>query len=455
MTSIDIASVNPSSNPTADPIAGTAPEERSLEEVRITAGHPRYRALRSSHVRAGTPAVILQPSSIQQVAQSVRFARRHGGPLSVRSGGHGFSGRSTNAGGVVIELSKLHAITVLDPATRRVRVEAGATWGAVAAALTPLGWAISSGDHGGVGVGGLATAGGIGLLGRAHGLTIDSVAAVDMVLADSSIVRASEREHTDLFWAVRGAGFAMGIVTAFEFTAAPVGEVGYARFTYDASELTQFLTQWADRAEKAPQRVTSFLTIGAPWRGQVVAEAVTVVDSDDTEAIVADLEPFTTAGPLLNQQVYRLPYSGVIAEQRLDAYGGQGEPVSRSVLIDHVSPDFAQAATQLITSGQSYFFQLRTMGGAIAEVSPSATAFAHRQANFQVVAMGFDPHELDVYWDRIRGMSRGLYVSFETDTDPHRLKEAFPPATLERLRAAKQRHDPQNVFRDNFDLTQA
>src|SRR5699024_11805143 len=89
---------------------------------------------------------------------------------------------------------------VLDLPTRRVRIEPGARWGEVAAALRPYGWALSSGDSGGVGVGGLATTGGIGFLGRAHGLTIDHVRAVQLVLADGSVVRASESENPDLFW---------------------------------------------------------------------------------------------------------------------------------------------------------------------------------------------------------------------------------------------------------------
>src|SRR5699024_12013984 len=96
-----------------------------------------------------------------------------------------------------------------------VRLGPGARWGEVAAALQPYGWAITSGDYGGVGVGGLATTGGIGFLGRAHGLTIDHVRAVEMVLADGSVVRASEDENPDLLWAARGAGCTVGVVTAF------------------------------------------------------------------------------------------------------------------------------------------------------------------------------------------------------------------------------------------------
>jgi FAD/FMN-containing dehydrogenase len=117
-------------------------------------------------------------------------------PLSVRSGGHGVSGRSTNDGGIVIDLGKLDQVEVLDPKSGRVRVGPGARWGDVAHALAPHGLAISSGDYGDVGVGGLATPGGIGFLGRKFGLTIDRVAAAEVMLPDGTVVRADGDTNT-------------------------------------------------------------------------------------------------------------------------------------------------------------------------------------------------------------------------------------------------------------------
>ena len=154
----------------------------------------------------------------------------------MRSGGHGISGRSTNDGGIVIDLARLDGMEVLDSSRRLVRIGAGARWKDVAAFLAPHGWALSSGDYGGVGVGGLATAGGIGWLVREHGLTIDHVRAVELVLADGSIVRADATEHSDLFWAVRGAGANVGIVTAFECEVDEVGDLGFAQLAFDATD---------------------------------------------------------------------------------------------------------------------------------------------------------------------------------------------------------------------------
>ena len=107
----------------------------------------------------------------------------------------------------------------------------------VAAALGEYGWALTSGDYGGVGVGGLATAGGIGFLAREHGLTIDHLRAAEIVLADGSVVRADAETHADLFWAVRGAGANIGIVTSFEFEVDEVGEIGWVQLAFQTDDL--------------------------------------------------------------------------------------------------------------------------------------------------------------------------------------------------------------------------
>ena len=118
----------------------------------------------------------------------------------------------------------------------RVRVGPGASWGHVAESLAPSGLAMSSGDYGDVGVGGLATAGGIGFLARKFGLTIDHVTAAELVLADGRIVRADASQNPDLLWALRGAGGNFGIVTAFELDAYPVSDVVFAQMLYDATD---------------------------------------------------------------------------------------------------------------------------------------------------------------------------------------------------------------------------
>jgi len=426
----------------------------SLAGTAVEPGDIDYPRLRSNYMRGGSPGIVLRPRSTAEVADALAYARRHPGlPMGVRSGGHGISGRSTNDGGIVIDLAALDAIEVLDEATRRVRVGPGARWKQVAAALEPHGWALSSGDYGGVGVGGLATAGGIGFLGREHGLTIDHLRAVEMVLADGSVVRASDTEHPDLFWAVRGAGANFGIVTAFEFEVDEVGDVGWAQVGFVASDPAGFLLEYGEVASAAPRDTTTFLVMGPPRRGQpAVAQLYGVVDSGDPDTVLERLQPFARIAPMFQQQVVIAPYAAVMGLAPDADHQGRGEPVSRSAFIREVTPAFAAAAERLLRSGVVYFFQLRTVGGAVADVDPDATAYAHRDAGFSVIAMGVDRERLDRLWDGLSEHFDGLYLSFETDQRPERLADAFPPRTLRRLRELKGRYDPGNVFRDNFNI---
>ena len=112
----------------------------------------------------------------------------------------------------------------------------------------------------------------------------------------------------------------------------------------------------------------------------------------------------------------------------------------------------AREAARLIRDPNVYWFQIRPVGGAVADVPADATAYANRSANFSILVMGASRLRLDEAWDRLAHHFDGLYLNFESDLRPERLRDAFPPATLERLRALKARYDPNNVFRDNFNI---
>ena len=324
----------------------------SLADTVIEPGDVGYAHVRSTYFRGGSPGIVFQVQNTEQVALALAFARSHAHlPLSIRSGGHGLSGRSTNDGGIVIDLSRMNAIEVLDQATRRVRIYPGARWMEVAAALAPYGWALTSGDYGGVGVGGLATAGGVGWLAREHGLTIDHLRAVEMVLSDGSVVRADDEEHADLFWAVRGAGANFGIVTSFEFEVDEVDPVGWAQLIFDASDTAAFLEQWGATIEAAPRDLTSALII-APRRGQpLIAYVMALIDSDQPDTIVNRLRPITALAPVYDVDAAITTYASVMANAQGGYYDAQGETVSRSGLIEHITPAFAADAAGLIHSG--------------------------------------------------------------------------------------------------------
>lgn len=423
----------------------------------IEPGDFEYSELSSTYMRGGAPGIILQPESAEQVAAAVAFARRHTGiQLSTRSGGHGISGRSTNDGGIVIDLRRMNDIEVVDHERRLVRIGPGARWMEVAAALGEFGWALSSGDYGAVGVGGLATAGGIGWLAREHGLTIDHLRAAEIVLADGSIERVDAATNPDLFWAIRGAGANVGIVTSFEFEVDEVGELGWAQLSFDASDTAAFLEGWGALVEASPRDLTAFLILGGRRPGQPqIATMMAVVDSPDPDTIIDRLQPFAQLAPLVQQSVQLSTYPRIMANADLGPQYGAGEPLASSGLIDHITPEFAAAAERMLEAGASYFFQIRSVGGAVADVSDDDTAYAHRSANFSVVAFGSHPEKFKAMWADLAEHSRGLYLSFESSLRPERIGEAFPPATLARLRAIKAEVDPSALFSDSFDVTPA
>ena len=234
----------------------------SLAATAVEPGDREYGARALDLHRGGSPGLVLRPRTPQSVgdARGVR-PRRRTVPLAVRSGGHGISGRSTNDGGIVIDVGALDAVEVLDRERRLVRLGAGARWGDVAAALAPHGLAISSGDYGDVGVGGLATAGGIGFLARCTASRSTTCVAAELVLADGRIVRADADHEPDLFWAVRGAGANFGIVTAVEIEAAEVGDVVYATIVFDATDTAPFSSAGARWSRTRRGELTSFLTL--------------------------------------------------------------------------------------------------------------------------------------------------------------------------------------------------
>lgn len=419
-----------------------------LAEAAVEPGDAAFANVRSTYFRGGNPGLVLRPSGVAEGADAVGFAREHPHlPLGIRSGGHGISGRSTNDGGLVIDVGGLDDVTVLDESTRLVRIGPGARWRDVARALQPYGWALSSGDHGGVGVGGLATAGGIGFLARKHGLTIDHLRAVEVVLADGSLVRASERENPELFWALRGAGANFGVAVAFEFVVAEVDEVGWAQLAFQAPDPAEFLEAFGRVVAGTARETTPFLILN-----QGMAQVMAMVDSSEPEVVISQLEPFAQIAPLVQQQVVIAPYAAVMNMFPETPHHGRGEPVSRSVFVGEITPGFASASAELIRSGAAPWYQIRTVGGAVADVEPGATAYAHRDARFALTVMGADADHVDRWFDPVRRHSEGVYLSFESDRHPDRVTEAFPPETLDRLRRLKAQLDPHNVFRDNFNI---
>ncbi|MGW3149507.1 FAD-binding oxidoreductase [Streptomyces sp. NPDC001177] len=440
-------------NSTADPSQALPPAlPESLDPIAIRPGDDDYDAVRHTYTRLGSPAVVLPVRNPRDIAAALAYARTAQVPVTARSGGHGISGRSTNDRGLVIDLSRLNAVEVLDVHSGRIRVEAGARWGDVAAALAPYGLVLSSGDTGDVGVGGLATAGGIGLMSRLHGLTIDHMRAAELVLADGSMVRTDAENDPDLFWAVRGAGANFGVATAFEFQADPGGQVTVAVTVYDAADTVAFLTRWGAAVEGAPRSVTSFLTLVTGPGGRPMAQVMTVHAGAETQAVRDAFVPLLSAGVVLQNQVFVTSYHQLLPARHEMHHAQQPLTVSRSGLLEHLTPLAAEAIASLL--GAAVMVQLRSVGGAVNDLPPTAMAYAHRTQNFSLMAATVPAlrDDLDQRWEQLYPLLNGLYLSFETRSGRRQLQDAFPGAVLDRLIALKSRYDPAHLFDNNFAL---
>lgn len=421
----------------------------SVDEVRP--GDRGYEALRHVYSARGRPASVLLPRDGQQAAAALTIARSRPGPLSIRSGGRGISSIATNTGGTVVDLRHLDQVEHLGGA--RVRIGAGARWAQVARHLHPLGLALTSGDSGDVGVGGLATTGGIGLLGRTQGLTIDRIRSAELVTADGRLLTVSPEEHRDLFWALRGAGANIGIATSFTFEADTTPDVALAHLAFEITDPTRFLTHWGATVESAPRSVSAFLYLGAGPRP--FAQASVVHAGSDAATARRALDDFAELPGLVHAQAQITPYPSVPLSSGAP-HAGQQTAVMHTALVEHLDHDLAGEIARSLESGGLQMMQIRSVGGAINDVDPEATAYAHRHQNFSVSGVADRPGAaFDAAWAPIRARRDGLYLSFESDHRPDDLRAAYPGPTLHRLTEIKRRWDPDDVFSQNFDVIAA
>jgi FAD/FMN-containing dehydrogenase len=427
-------------------------------------GDDGYADTASVFFGTGTPALVLRPADVDDVAQALAHARRHDLPVSVRSGGHSPVGHSTNTDGVVIDLARLSAVEVLDPRRRLVRVGGGATWGTVAAALDSHGWGLTSGDTENVGVGGLTLGGGVGWMVRRHGLAIDNLVAARVVTADGQVMRASADEHADLFWALRGGGGNFGVVVDFDFVAQEVGTVHFGTVTYQLEDRRDIVGRWRDAMRKAPDELSSTLVLAPAFPGAAAAAMVLVCYAGEHGSTAAEadaaLEPLLELGTVIAAKIEERRYADVLEH-------AQHPPgirmVSRNTLVRELDEQVIDAVDRLHAAPVPTAVAIRALGGAFGRVAADATAFAHREAEAMIVGAVFLPAtsaDAEVErslapWRDVAALGTGIYVNFQGSATPEDVAAAYPPATYARLAAVKRAYDPDNVFALNHNVAPA
>jgi FAD/FMN-containing dehydrogenase len=427
----------------------------------VEPGGAEYESARRSVLASGSPAYVLRPGSVEDVQAGVRFAVAAGPVLSVRGGGHGFPGFGTNDGGIVIDLGHLADVQLIDAERHLVRIGGGATWGQVAAALAPHGLAISSGDTKSVGVGGLTLTGGIGWQVRKYGLALDHLVLAEVVTAGGEVVRASEDENPELFWAIRGGGGNFGIVTAFEFVAHPTTDVFHGRIAFAASEAASVLQGWADYLRAAPEELTSIANLANPFAGgpEAPVEIHVAFDGDDPDLAAEAIDPIRRLGAVIDDDVARKPYADLLVDGVSPPPGIQ--LVTRSAFVDKQSvSEVLQILAETGASQRSPIISVRSLGGAVARVHDDATAYAHRQAELMFATTTAGPAPVveaarpavAAVWERLAPHVSGAYANFLTSATEEDVAAIYPRQTYQRLAAVKRQYDPRNLFAGNHNV---
>lgn len=416
------------------------------------------------------PLAIVRPANAQDVAEAVKYARDHALPLAVRSGGHSLAHHSVIDNALVVDLSSMKRVEV-DPQERVARVQAGATSGDLAGPANAHGLALSTGDTHSVGMGGLTTGGGIGFMVRKYGLAIDNLLAAQVVTAAGEIVTASPDTHPDLFWAIRGGGGNFGIVTEFTYRLAPVNQILGGELLLPATR--EVLRGYLDYTTTAPDELTTIANlmhappapyvptdrVGEPVLSIYVCWTGSLADGEQA------LAPLRALATPIADAVGPMPYPAIYqftAHQALP-HGGSLRMMFANELSDETL-DAALAALHGATSPYS-IIQFRGLGGAMARVNTDATAFAHRDKRYfvAIIAIWLDATEdatrhsawTNTLWQAIRHEGSGVYVNFLENEGADRIHDAYPTATLARLREIKRRYDPHNLFRFNQNIRPA
>jgi len=408
------------------------------------------------------PALIARVTDVADVQTAVRFARAHDLLVAVKCGGHSHSGQSTCDRGLLIDLSTFRNVRV-DRGTQRVWATGGTLLGQIDHATLPLGLVAPLGTVSHTGVGGLTLGGGFGRVARRFGMSIDSLESVDIVTADGQLRRASASENPDLYWGVRGGGGNFGIVTSFEFRLHPMQrDVIAGRVTFPLARARDVMTMFAEYASVAPDELDMGPTLMLPPGGAPGSVSFDVCYSGPHKDAERVLAPVRKLGKPDSDTIKVMDYEVVQRSGDVSDPRAMGTYI-KSGFISAISPELISSAIENFQGNPGratlLFFQLS--GGACGRVQNGATAFAHRDALANMMAMagwrhGDDPAQhmqsTRQYWSKLERFTRGFYVNdIAREATPTDVNQNYRD-NYEKLVALKTKYDPTNLFRLNANV---
>jgi FAD/FMN-containing dehydrogenase len=415
------------------------------------------------------PRLIARCADVADVMAAVNFGREQKMLVAIRGGGHNAGGLGVCDDGLVIDLSRMNYVRV-DPKKKTVQVGGGALWRDVDHATHAFGLAVPSGIISTTGVAGLTLGGGLGYLARRYGLTIDNLLAVEMVLADGRFVTASEKENSDLFWAVRGGGGNFGVVTSFLFKGQPVHTLYGGPMLWPLEDAAEMMRWYRDFIVKAPDDVYGFFAFHtippvAPFPERFHLKKMCGIVWCYTGPIKKAEKVFK---PIRKFKPAALDLVGPISHPALQSFFDGLYPPGmqwywkadfvRTLPDEAIAQHVKHAATLPTLQATMHLYPIN---GAAGRVKKGATAWWHRDANWTEVIVGVDPdpakkEEISAwakeYWSALHPYSAGgAYINFMMDEGEERIRATYGK-NYKRLAKIKRRYDPGNLFRVNQNI---
>jgi FAD/FMN-containing dehydrogenase len=404
------------------------------------------------------PDLIARPLDIDDVVSAVSYAVEADLPIAVRGGGHSVAGHCMGDDAVVIDLRLMRYVSV-DPDARTATCGGGALWEDLDPACLRHGLATPGGTFGDTGVAGLTLGGGIGHLIGLHGLTLDNLLAATVVTAGGDVVRASDADNPDLFWALRGGGGNFGVVTDFTFRLHPVGQLFGGQLAYRGEDARAVLAKWRELMAGAPDELASF---GFIARSAVSAEEGAIIalahfgDPGDgaIDELLDDPEPVSnTLRPMyyaeLQEMFGRMPFG------LRNYWSGR--------FLRELPDELIDLSAKHLPPGTFGSIMFEPIFGAAARVSPGETAFAGREARYNATFLSVwqDPADDERAIEAARGFSAllapwatgGGYINYASETVGDGMLSEYGTERFSRLREVKRRYDPDNRFRFNHNIS--
>lgn len=460
---MDIPAITRLGAQTALPRAAVKEFAATLRGQAILAGENGYEQLRRiwNGMIDRKPALIVRCLGASDVIKAVNFARAYDLRVAVRGGGHSISGQSVCDGGMMIHLGPIRGVRV-DPVTRTARVGAGALLGDLDREAQSFGLVTTAGTVSHTGTAGLTLGGGFGRLARRYGLTCDNLLSADVVTARGEFLRASARENADLFWGLRGGGGNFGVVTSFEYRLHPMaptvlgGALMYA--PEDAREVLKF---YAGYSQQLPDALTVTAALVAPAGGKPMAllDVCYAGPIAEGERAIAELRRFRK--PAMDQ-VAPTPY--IKLQTSTDRANAPGRRYYvKSGFVTAITPPLIEGMVEGFRPdpNRSTVMVLQQLGGAISRVRQKDTAFAHRDAQYDLMVMAswWYPEQSDGHigwvsstWQTLGPHTTGFYINTTTlDDDEARIRANFRE-NYARLVKLKNKYDPTNLFHLNANI---